>query len=196
MVSNAVPKPRGTRKARTREKLLAAGDRMFREQGFHGTTLDQVAAAAGYTKGAVYSSFASKEDLFLAIYERRVAESLEWVRRALEEHGEGGPAELTRGNLATPDRGWMAVFFEFWAHVLRNPELRARFLALHRRAQEPLVAHARARLSASGTIDAEGWTLANVAMVNGLQLEQLTDPGLDVADVGVAMFEAAVRGMQ
>jgi AcrR family transcriptional regulator len=195
MVSKATPKPRGTRKARTREKLLAAGDRMFREQGFHGTTLDQVAAAAGYTKGAIYSSFASKEDLFLAIFELRVERSLEQVTRVIDGHGDDGPAELARRNLAKPDRGWMAVFFEFWAHVLRNPELRARFLALHRRAQEPLVAHASRRLAAGGDIDAEGWTLANVAMVNGLQLEQLTDPGLDAAHLAVATFEAAVRGM-
>jgi AcrR family transcriptional regulator len=187
---------REERKAQTREALLAAGDRLFREQGFHSASLDQVAAAAGYTKGAVYSNFASKEDLFLAIYELRVERSREWVAGMLEEHGEDGPAEITRRNLATPDRGWMAVFFEFWAHVLRNPEPCARFLALHRRAQEPLVAHARARLAAGGDIDAERWTLANFAMVNGLQLEQLTDPGLDAASLAVAMFEAAIRGVR
>jgi len=186
---------RDKRKAQTRQELVVAGDRLFREQGFHGTSLDQVAAAAGYTKGAVYSNFASKEDLFLSIFERRVEEALERVARVLEAHGEQGPAELTRRNLAAPDRGWMAVFFEFWAHVLRNPESRARFLALHRRAQEPLVAHARKRLGADGAIDAEGCTLANVAMVNGLQLEQLTDPELDAADLAVAMFEGAQRGI-
>lgn len=41
-------------------------------QGFHATSVDAVADAAGYTKGAVYSNFASKEDLFFAVYERRV----------------------------------------------------------------------------------------------------------------------------
>jgi AcrR family transcriptional regulator len=176
--------------------LLAAADDVFRERGFHGASLDQVAAAAGYTKGAVYSNFASKEDLFLAIYERRVEQSLDRVTRLLEEHGDAGPAELTRRHLAAPDRRWMAVFFEFWAHVLRNPEPRARFLALHRESQEPLVAHASGRLASGDGIDAEAWTLANVAMVNGLQLEQLIDPGLDAAGVAVAMFEAASRGMQ
>jgi AcrR family transcriptional regulator len=195
MVSTPARLTREERKARTREELLAAADRVFRDQGFHGASLDQVAAAAGYTKGAVYSNFASKEDLFLAIYERRVERSREWVARVLKEHGENGPAELTRRNLATPDRGWMAVFFEFWAHVLRNPEPRARFLSLHRQAQEPMVAHARGRLATNAGINAEGWTLANVAMVNGLQLEQLTDPGLDAAHLAVATFEAAVRGM-
>jgi AcrR family transcriptional regulator len=196
MVFQLARMSREERKAQTREELLAAGDRLFREQGFHGASLDQVAAAAGYTKGAVYSNFVSKEDLFLAIYERRVDASLKSVARVLEEHGDDGPAELTRNNLTRPDQGWMAVFFEFWAHVLRNPEPRARFLSLHRRAQEPLVAHARGRLAAGGDLDAESWTLANVAMVNGLQLEQLSDPGLDAAQLAVAMFDAAVKGLR
>lgn len=187
---------RDERKAQTREELLAVADRLFRELGFHGASLRLVAAAAGYTKGAVYSTFASKEDLFLAIYERRVEQSLKRFAEVLAPHDEQAAAELTRQTLTMPDRGWMAVFFEFWAHTLRNPESRARFLALHRRAQEPLVAHASQTIVAGGEIDAEGWTLAMVAMVNGLQLEQLTDPGLDAADLGVAMFEAGARGLR
>jgi AcrR family transcriptional regulator len=182
------------RKAQTREDLLAAGDEVFREHGFHGASLDQVAAAAGYTKGAVYSNFASKEDLFLAIYERRVEESVEAVALVLEEGGDNAALELARSNLTVPDRGWMAVFFEFWAHVLRSPEARERFLELHRRAQEPLIAHARERFAAKSEIGAEAWALASVAMVNGLQLEQLTDPELDAAQVATAMFESTVRG--
>lgn len=187
---------RAERKAQTRDDLLAAAEELFLDQGFHRTSLDQVAAAAGYTKGAVYSNFASKEDLFLGIYERRVELSRESAAAVLEAGGEDGAVELAQRNLTTPDRGWMAVFFEFWAHVLRSPQARDRFLALHRRAQEPLVAHARDRLAAGGEIDADGWTLATVAMVNGLQLEQLTDPGLDAAQVATAMFEAAVRGVR
>jgi AcrR family transcriptional regulator len=187
---------REQRKAHTREELLAAGDWLFRERGFHGTSLDQVASAAGYTKGAVYSNFTSKEDLFLAIFERRVDDALARTAAFLSEHGERGPAELTRRALTSADSGWTAVFFEFWAHVLRNPEPRARFLSLHRRAQEPLAAYARERLGDGGQgVDAEGWVLANVAMVNGLQLEQLTDPELDAAHLAVAMFKASRRAI-
>ncbi len=185
---------RAERKAQTRTELIAAGDRLFRESGFHGTSLDQVAAAAGYTKGAVYSNFASKEDLFLAIYERRVEGALARNAEALE----GAPADaslsLTREVLSTSDPGWMAVFFEFWAHVLRNPGLRARFLELHRRAQEPLVSHARRWLPRGH--DVEGWVLANTAMVNGMQLERLTDADLDAAELTVEMIEVSIRGLQ
>jgi AcrR family transcriptional regulator len=185
---------RGERKARTREELLAAGDRLFRESGFHGTSLDLVAASAGYTKGAVYSNFASKEDLFFAIYERRVEEAFARNSEALADASEEAPLELTRAVLSRSDPGWMAVFFEFWAHALRNPELRTRFLALHRRAQAPLVAHARKWLPED--VDVEGWTRANTAMVNGMQLERLTDPELDAADLTVTMLEISMRGIR
>jgi AcrR family transcriptional regulator len=192
MVSPPVRLTRLERKAQTRDELLAAGDRLFREGGFHGTSLDQVATAAGYTKGAVYSNFASKEDLFFAIYERGVEDAFARNAAALEDAPADAPLALTRAVLGSSDPGWMAVFFEFWAHVLRNPELRTRFLALHRRAQEPLVAHARKWLPPH--LDAEAWTLANTAMVNGMQLERLTDPELDAAGLTATMLEASIRG--
>ena len=58
-------------RARTRSGLLEAAHRVFVRRGFHAATLDEIADEAGYTKGAVYSNFASKEDLFFAVYERR-----------------------------------------------------------------------------------------------------------------------------
>ena len=67
------PLTRAERRERTQDDLIEAADRAFVESGFHATSLDQIAAAAGYTKGAVYSNFASKEDLFFAVYERRAA---------------------------------------------------------------------------------------------------------------------------
>jgi AcrR family transcriptional regulator len=190
MVSHTLRSSRVTRKAQTRAELLAAAEQLFCECGFHGTSLDQVAAAAGYTKGAVYSNFASKEDLFFAIYERRAEEA--FARNAEAPADE--PLELVRAILSASDPGWMAVFFEFWAHTIRHPELRTRFLTLHRRAQEPLIANARKWLP--DDVDVEGWTLANTAMINGMQLERLTDPELDAADLTVTMLEASTKGIR
>src|SRR3954467_4830915 len=65
------PLSRAERREQPRDDLIAAADRSFVGGGFHATSLDQIAASAGYTKGAVYSNFASKEDLFFAVYERR-----------------------------------------------------------------------------------------------------------------------------
>ena len=73
------------RRALTRRHLLEAAGVVFARQGFHGATLDEVAATAGFTKGAVYSNFTSKDDLFLALgepgggrdlVERRAVEAL------------------------------------------------------------------------------------------------------------------------
>ena len=57
------------RRQQTRDYLLQAAAQVFAERGFHGASLDEVAAAAGFTKGAVYSNFKNKEDLFLALLE-------------------------------------------------------------------------------------------------------------------------------
>ena len=64
----AVRLSRAERRQQTREELLSAAEACFVSQGFHATSVDQVAEQAGYTKGAVYSNFASKEDLFFAVY--------------------------------------------------------------------------------------------------------------------------------
>src|SRR3712207_5988200 len=72
---------------RTRADLVDAAERRFTRDGFHATSVDQVAAEAGYTKGAVYSNFASKEDLFFAVYERRAERAIDESARALDEAG-------------------------------------------------------------------------------------------------------------
>ena len=70
---NRTPDPRRATRADPRRPDRGGGPPASSEGGFHATSLDQIAAAAGYTKGAVYSNFASKEDLFFAVYERRAA---------------------------------------------------------------------------------------------------------------------------
>src|ERR1700730_3050298 len=64
---------RSARKAQTRTRLLEAAARLYAQSGFGGATLDEVAAEAGYTKGAVYSHFGSKENLLLALLEEHLA---------------------------------------------------------------------------------------------------------------------------
>jgi AcrR family transcriptional regulator len=180
---------RAERKAQTREQLVDAAYRVFTERGFHGATVDLVAAEAGFTKGAVYSNFVSKEDLFFAVYERR-------VEQALPRIAEGGGRAAVVRTLAghrKGDGGWMAVFFEFWAHVIRHPELRERFLAIHRRAQQPLVEATRAEMP---HVDAERFTLAAFALVSGLGLELLTDPSATAERAGVELLDYAVRGSE
>src|SRR5205807_10250328 len=60
---------REEKKAQTRERLIEAAARVFADKGFATTSLDEVADAAGLTKGAVYSNFENKEDLVRAVLE-------------------------------------------------------------------------------------------------------------------------------
>lgn len=195
---------RAERQARTRQELIDAADRVFTERGFHGASLDLVSAEAGYTKGAVYSNFASKEDLFFAVYERRADRTLALVEGVFAEHASDprqGAREVAEAMLARRDPGWLAAFFEFWAHVLRHPELRARFAEVHRRVQQPLVEAGRRAMDAEqidlqGVIRSEEWTLAFVAMSNGIALEQLTDPKLKGGQLVVRMHDLVMEGVR
>ena len=179
---------RAQRKARTRERLVAAAERLFKRDGFHATSVDAVADAAGYTKGAVYSNFASKEELFFAVYERRLAERVAQLH-AIREKAPSARAAL-RSAVASAERrgedGWMAVFFEFWAHALRHPELRERFAAQHRRMIEPL-ARSPAVLARAGDDDPHRLATGLYAMQLGLQLERLTQPDVVDEELGLRM---------
>jgi AcrR family transcriptional regulator len=196
---------RADRQARTREELVEAADRLFTTNGFHATSVDAVADAAGYTKGAVYSNFASKEDLFFAVYERRVDRRSAEIEATLTggETAYDGLERLIAGLAERRDDGWLAAFFEFWAHVLRHPELRGRFAELHGRGLAP-VARSLERVA-----DERGERLpedplklatARLAMLTGLQLERLTQPelvdeGLFVRVMRLAMDEGGQDGL-
>ena len=185
---------RAEQQQRTRDRVIEAADRLFVEHGFHATSVDQVAAAAGYTKGAVYSNFASKEDLFFAVYGLRAERGVAEMRRELAAAGDGGQGldalALAAARRRGRDDGWLAVFFEFWAHVVRRPALRARFAEIHLRVQEPLVealvSHAREHGYALPE-DPRKLTVALYAMQLGLSLERLTLPELVDERLGLRM---------
>src|SRR5438876_3817962 len=63
---------RGERRLQTRARLLAAAERVFARRGYYAATLDEIAAEAGFTKGALYYNFASKEELFLALLDQHI----------------------------------------------------------------------------------------------------------------------------
>jgi AcrR family transcriptional regulator len=181
---------RAERQAQTRGELVDAAERLFTAQGFHATSIDAVAAEAGFTKGAVYSNFASKEDLFFGVYERRVDRRLAEIEAILAEAPTlaEGIERMIPGNRGRPERddGWMAVFFEFWAHALRHPQLRERFAAQHRRVIDVLAA---AMIESGQELpdDPHKLATARYAMQLGLQLERLTQPDLVDERLGVRM---------
>ncbi len=125
------------RRRQTRDALVAAATRVFAERGFHGANLDEVAALAGFTKGAVYSNFAGKDELFLAVLESRYDRALGALQAAVERAGDGPDrptdwAEYVRGQYTEEEEQWSILIQEFTLYALRHPEARARLAALQR----------------------------------------------------------------
>jgi AcrR family transcriptional regulator len=187
---------RAEQQQRTREEILAAADRLFVEQGFHATSVDQIAQAAGYTKGAVYSNFDAKEDLFFAVYEARMQAGIEEIDRAAARTTDARELILSMtsdtGRRRGRDDRWLATFFEFWAHVVRRPALRDRFAEIHARVQDPFEA-ALERLAAEHDVELpfppRPLAVAMMAMTLGLALERLVQPEVVDDQLGVRISQ-------
>jgi len=119
----------------TRSLLLDAAEDVFAEKGFTAATLDDIAYAAGYTKGAIYKHFATKEDLFLAVsdrYWRRYFDNFAEVMSSAKQVTARELDEIAkRWRQLSRDRGAQqaALGHEFTLYLLRNPEARDRVAA-------------------------------------------------------------------
>src|SRR6201986_1410179 len=70
----------------TRDKLFEAAARVFEDQGIGGASIEAIAAAAGFTRGAFYSNFASKDELIIAMLENHVEQSIQRMHELLARH--------------------------------------------------------------------------------------------------------------
>lgn len=183
---DASPRPslRDEQRALTRRRLLDGAEAVFARGGFHGASVEEIAREAGATTGALYSNFASKEDLFLALFEERIAADVSDYSQIVAE---GATVEEQARGAA--DR-WMAILrerpdyfpllIEFWAYAIREPQLRerlaVRFAGL-RSASARLVSEGAERQGFPP--NAEAGELVGIlinALGNGLALEKLADP--------------------
>ena len=126
---------RERRLERTRSLLLDAAEEVFAEKGFTPASLDDIARAAGYTKGAIYKHFATKEDLFLAVSDRYWRRYFDNFAEVLSATSEVGARELDaiaqRWRQLSIDGGaeHAALGHEFTLYLLRNPDARERAAA-------------------------------------------------------------------
>ncbi len=118
------------RRQQTRDHLLAAAAQVFAEHGFHGASLDEVASVAGFTKGAVYSNFKNKEDLFLALFKANYDREMEALRATLAASAVPPEARLSDFVSLIQDEARQAggnfglLYQEFWLYAARNPDAR------------------------------------------------------------------------
>jgi AcrR family transcriptional regulator len=170
------------RTAATRRKLLAAAKRIFAQQGFEAARLEDIAAGAGYTRGAFYANFEDKEEIFFALLEEWVRERIESITAALRRHNDPLQklAALRKhyAEVAT-DRRLVLISLEFKLFALRHPEAHARLRNRHRRIRACWGKLLSELLQAlGGTLPVKGPAASTclTALAHGLLLEHLVDP--------------------
>ncbi len=173
------------RRAMTRRYLLDAAEVVFARDGFHGATLDKVASLAGFTKGAVYSNFKNKEDLFLELLDDRIERQFAIVSEVLEHVPHRASEQLPRvrelfqGGAFFWDDTWSLLWLEFVLYASRNPEARAKLAARSRReraiAQEMMTNEASAR-GRELPFSVEEAAKITLAIFNGLWIDKLIEP--------------------
>jgi AcrR family transcriptional regulator len=169
---------RAESQAQTRQRLIEAAAIVFARRGFHGASIDEVADEAGYTKGAVYSNFGSKDELFLAVLEARLQTNADFYRR-LDQRAQAQPGQDLAGLLPRLDdleETWCLLQVEFWLYALRNPPLRDRMAALYRRYRAQLASITQR--AASAEIESEEVAAVAIALYHALTLQWHADPGV------------------
>jgi AcrR family transcriptional regulator len=166
----------------TRRKLLDAAKRIFARDGFEAARLEDIAAGAGYTRGAFYANFKSKEDIFFALLEEWVRERIDSVTAVLRRNAE--PAEklaALRKHFAEIawDRHLVLISMEFKLFALRHPEAHSRLRSRHRRIRASLgelYAELTRALGRKLTVANPAASACLGAVAQGLLLEHLVDP--------------------
>ncbi|MFL1380077.1 MULTISPECIES: TetR/AcrR family transcriptional regulator [unclassified Nocardiopsis] len=196
---HAGPSPR-TPRDQVRRRLLDAAARVFAEQGYAGSRLDDIARTAGFTKGAVYSNFGGKHDLFAAVLSERSATEADAVAAHARDSApaaalDGIARDVARRVTQDTERGRLGL--EFAAHATRDTPTREA-VARMRRTQRATTAEAVTRLVERGlplATDPATAALIVHALANGLSMEYLADPdGVD-ADAVEHTLAAALTAL-
>jgi AcrR family transcriptional regulator len=188
----------------TRRKLLEAAGQIFASEGFEAARLEDIAKKAGYTRGAFYANFESKEDIFLALLEQSLSARIEQINSLLLQHDT--PAKRVRAlrdhyaQLAK-DRSLALLSLEFKLFAIRHPEAHARLRARQKKLRScggdilrRVMKDLNRRLPLACTATATGLG----ALSNALLLEHLLDPKTlssdDARELLGLFFDAVIHG--
>jgi AcrR family transcriptional regulator len=174
---------RELKQERTRARLLEGAAVVFARRGYHVATLAEVAAEAGFTKGAVYSNFESKEALFLALVDQEIRKRVREIGTVVETAASGGDieaeAERQFQRFVREEPHWPFLFYEFFAYGARQPSLRSEFIKRRRAVHDAIADGIRSQadqLGLSIPIPAEQLAVAFEALMNGLAFNRVLDP--------------------
>lgn len=171
----------------TRERILLSAAEVFADRGYQQARLDDIAARAGLTKGAIYWHFRNKADLFCALLEARLQRNTAPLSADLAEALLTTPdgrrqklARLLHDTLARfrADVHWPRLFLEFLSQS-RDPAVAERLRQLYRNGQR-IAADVVERLKQAGmtdaTLDTDVLSLFWTALIDGLLLAWVVDP--------------------
>src|SRR3954447_7255291 len=197
---------REIKQEQTRARLLEAAAAVFARRGYHVATLEEVAAEAGFTKGAVYSNFDSKDALFLALVDDELAKRVQEIGAVLDASASSGDieteAERQFQRFVRDEPHWPFLFYEFFAYGARRPELRGEFIKRRRAVHGVIADGLRAQAAQRGfelPMPAEQIAVAFEALMNGLAFNRVLDPrsvpdglfGLTMSRLLAALLTAA-----
>jgi AcrR family transcriptional regulator len=196
--------PRLTRKQRqehTRRCLLESAGRVFARRGLTQASVDEVAADAGFTKGAVYANFGSKEELFLEMLDVRFARRLEDMDRALSTDEPPEVQARVAGrdfiDFLSSDPDWKRLFFEAALHASRDDAFRVKLQEHYARMRARMAALLQARSAAGGFdpgVPFDQLATMVFAMANGIGFEQFVEPDAVPDDMFSTMLELFTLG--
>ncbi len=179
---------RRTRAARaddvdTRTALLDAAAGVVARRGLRDASIDEIAAEAGCSKGAVYWHFSSKDDLFIALLEDRVDrptyEMIDLLESAPADQDMGPEASRRFVDTLRNERDLVLLNEEYWAKAVRDPAVRAKYLARQRKLRSAIGNALVTRVEHLGRpLDSNPETIALgiMGLAAGLAREKLLDP--------------------
>ncbi|MGH2870587.1 MAG: TetR/AcrR family transcriptional regulator [Solirubrobacteraceae bacterium] len=168
-----------------RDELLIAALRVFARRGYQQAGVDEIAAEAGYSKGALYWHFAGKQELLETLLEERIDAPMREMVALLESAPpqRNMSVEATREFARQLDVQREAALLEreYWSLAIRDPELRARYVERQTELRGALAAALEARARHLGTPDlpmpAEDVARIVISVIGGLTVDELVEPG-------------------
>jgi AcrR family transcriptional regulator len=181
---------RRTRAARAqgreaRDELLTAALEVFARRGYRDAGVDEIAAEAGYSKGAVYWHFSGKEELLMALLEERIdaplRERIALLASAPPERDMSLEATRQFARQLDGQREAMLLEREYWSLAIRDPDLRTRYAERQRELRDRLAAAMEARARHLGTpglgMPADDVARIVMSIIGGLTVDELIEPG-------------------
>jgi AcrR family transcriptional regulator len=168
-----------------RDELLDAALQVFATRGYREAGVDEIAAEAGYSKGALYWHFSGKDELLRALLDERIdapmRERVALLASAPPDQDMSVEAARAFARQLSEGRGALLLEREYWSLAIRDPALRARYLERQTELRDALAGAMQSRATHLGTpeLSMPGEDVARIVMsiIGGLTFDELIEPG-------------------